>query len=123
MPRGSQSFGACNEGPGFRPLMKSKPTWEEGTTPPKFEKPSGRIHVDALIVGGGITGVTTAFLLKEAGCKVALVERYKIGGGETAHTTAHVTYVTDARLGELVSNLGRPEALALWDAGEVAMHQ
>jgi glycine/D-amino acid oxidase-like deaminating enzyme/nitrite reductase/ring-hydroxylating ferredoxin subunit len=103
--------------------MKSKSAWEEHVSPPEFGKPSGRLKVDALVIGGGITGVTTAYLLKKAGLKVALVERYKIGGGETAHTTAHVTCVTDARLSELASSVGKPAASALWDAGLLAMQQ
>jgi glycine/D-amino acid oxidase-like deaminating enzyme/nitrite reductase/ring-hydroxylating ferredoxin subunit len=103
--------------------MTSKPTWEESLAPPDFEKPAGRIQVDALVIGGGITGVTTASLLKQAGCKVALVDLHRIGGGETAHTTAHVTCVTDTRLAELVSSLGKAEAQALWDAGDRAMQQ
>lgn len=68
-------------------------------------------------------GVTTAYLLTKAGARVALIERDRLGGGETAHTTAHLTYVTDSRLHELVKIFGRDHAQAAWDAGSAAIDQ
>jgi glycine/D-amino acid oxidase-like deaminating enzyme len=79
--------------------------------------------VDALIVGGGLTGITTAYLLRRAGMSVALVERGRIAHVDTGHTTAHLTAVTDLRLHELVDNFGRDHAQAVWDAGAAAIEQ
>ena len=62
-------------------------------------------------------------MLKRAGRTVAVIERGEIGGGETGHTTAHVTYATDTRLTELVKTFGRGHAQAAWDAGHFAMEQ
>ena len=76
-----------------------------------------------MVVGGGITGVTAAYLLKKAGLGVALLERDRCGGVDTGHTTAHVTCVTDVRLHELVKRFGRDHAQAAWDAGRAAMEQ
>ncbi|HEU4679655.1 MAG TPA: FAD-dependent oxidoreductase [Terrimicrobiaceae bacterium] len=90
---------------------------------PNFPRLTGRVEADVLIVGGGITGITTAYLLKRAGCRVALVDLNNIGGGETAHTTAHLTFVADTRLHELASQLGRERAQAFWGAGHLAMQQ
>jgi glycine/D-amino acid oxidase-like deaminating enzyme/nitrite reductase/ring-hydroxylating ferredoxin subunit len=42
---------------------------------------------------------------------------------DTGHTTAHVTYVTDLRLSELVNVFGRDRARAVWDAGRLAIEQ
>ena len=67
--------------------------------------------------------MTTAHLLKQAGCRVAVVDLKNIGAGETSHTTAHVTFVTDTRLRELVSRLGQEQSQALWGAGNLAMQQ
>lgn len=69
-----------------------------------------------LVVGGGITGITAAYLLKRAGCNVALVEKDRCLGGETSYTTAHITCVTDTPLSELVKNFGRDHAQAVWDS-------
>ena len=79
--------------------------------------------VDVLVIGAGITGLTTAYLLKQAGVRVAVVDQKSIGSGETSHTTAHVTFVTDARLNELASRLGKKAAQAFWGAGYLAMRQ
>lgn len=49
------------------------------------------LTVDVAILGGGITGVTTALLLKQAGKTVALVELHRLGHGVTGNTTAKLT--------------------------------
>ena len=103
--------------------MKKRSLWLDTSSSPSFPKLKGRVAVDVVVVGGGITGLTTAYLLKKTGCRVAVVDLRSIGGGETAHTTAHVTFATDARLQDLASRLGKRQAQALWDAGHVAMNQ
>lgn len=79
------------------------------------------MKVDILIVGGGITGVSTAHLLGKLGKSVALVERSRLGRGDTSHTTAHLTYMTDTRLSELITVCGREKAEMAWHAGKAAM--
>jgi ribulose 1,5-bisphosphate synthetase/thiazole synthase len=46
---------------------------------------------DVVVVGGGLTGVTTALLLARAGCAVALLEAREIGSGTTGSSTAKVS--------------------------------
>lgn len=48
------------------------------------------IEVDVAIIGAGITGVTTALSLVEAGKKVAIVDAYKIGGVTTGSSTGNL---------------------------------
>jgi glycine/D-amino acid oxidase-like deaminating enzyme len=67
--------------------------------------------------------VTAAYLLTKAGQSVALLERGPLGGVDTCATTAHLTYVTDLRLHELVAHFGRDHAQAVWDAGRAANNQ
>jgi glycine/D-amino acid oxidase-like deaminating enzyme/nitrite reductase/ring-hydroxylating ferredoxin subunit len=81
------------------------------------------LTVDVAVVGGGITGATAAYLLKEAGLKVALLDKGKAGGAETGHTTAHLTLVTDQRLHKLVDRFGADVARMVWNAGEDAIYQ
>jgi glycine/D-amino acid oxidase-like deaminating enzyme/nitrite reductase/ring-hydroxylating ferredoxin subunit len=78
-------------------------------------------HLDVLVVGGGITGLTAGYLLATAGRRVAVVERARCGSIDTGHTSAHLTMVTDARLSELASRLGKTHAQAVWDAGLAAI--
>src|SRR5260221_9809102 len=95
--------------------------WTDNTPAPRFSALKDDLAVDVLIVGAGMTGITAAYLLKRAGCTVALVERDRCAMADTAHTTAHLTCVTDARLSDLVKNFGRDHAQAVWDAGLAAM--
>lgn len=53
--------------------------------------------VDVCIVGAGIAGLTTAYLLQKEGKSVAVVDRCGVAAGETQRTTAHVTAVLDDR--------------------------
>jgi glycine/D-amino acid oxidase-like deaminating enzyme/nitrite reductase/ring-hydroxylating ferredoxin subunit len=67
------------------------------TTTLQFKKLDRNISVDVVIVGGGISGMTTAYLLSKEGKKVALVDDGNIGSGETGRTTAHITHALDDR--------------------------
>ena len=103
--------------------MSMKSYWAVGPKLPKFPRLEKNLKVDVVVVGGGITGVTAAYLLKKAGRAVALLERDRCGGGDTGHTTAHLTFVTDLRLHQLVDRFGRDHAQAAWDAGRAAINQ
>lgn len=50
---------------------------------------------DILIVGGGITGISTAYQLKDSDLNICLVERNKIGHGVTARTTGKLTFLQE----------------------------
>ena len=97
------------------------PYWTESVSLPTFGPLSRDLDVDVVVIGAGITGLTTAYLLAVAGKSVALLERDRIGQIDTGHTTAHLTMVTDVRLKQLDSRLGRTHAQAVWDAGLAAI--
>ena len=103
--------------------VDTTPFWLASGTKPSFPSVSKALTVDALVIGGGITGITAAYFLHRAGMSVALVDRGQIGRIDTGHTTAHLTAVTDVRLYELVENFGRDHARAVWDAGAAAIEQ
>lgn len=81
------------------------------------------VIVDVAVVGGGITGVTAALLLKQRGYRVALLERDRIGRGDTGHTTAHLTAMLDRRPADLVQALGADHAGAALESGYAALDQ
>ena len=68
-----------------------------------------------------MTGLTAAYLLAKADKRVVVLERDRCAGADTGHTSAHLTMVTDVRLGELVKRFGRNHAQAVWDAGLAAI--
>jgi glycine/D-amino acid oxidase-like deaminating enzyme/nitrite reductase/ring-hydroxylating ferredoxin subunit len=103
--------------------MDTTSYWTDSASLPRSRKIDESCRVDVAIVGGGITGITTAYFLKKAGYTVALIERGRCGGFDTANTTAHLTYVTDTRISELVAHFGKDAAQAAWDAGRAAMMQ
>src|SRR5690625_2462839 len=65
--------------------------WNSTARDQDFPAFSGDLKVDAVIVGGGIVGVSTARLLKERGLSVALLEAHKVGRQATGRSTAKVT--------------------------------
>jgi glycine/D-amino acid oxidase-like deaminating enzyme/nitrite reductase/ring-hydroxylating ferredoxin subunit len=97
--------------------------WQAGISLRKFPPLSQDKSVDVAVVGGGIVGVTAAFLLQREGLNAILLERDRCGSGDTQHTTAHLTYVTDARLNTLVNDFGKDHAQAAWDAGRAAVEK
>jgi glycine/D-amino acid oxidase-like deaminating enzyme/nitrite reductase/ring-hydroxylating ferredoxin subunit len=103
--------------------MKNVPVWIDTAPIRKFPKLQRNISVDVLVVGAGVTGITTAYLLKKAGSTLALIERERVASMDTGHTTAHLTYVTDVQLQELARNFGNDHAQAAWDAGAAAIDE
>lgn len=63
--------------------------WHVTATVPEFPPLPADAHADVCVIGAGIAGVTTAYLLSTEGKKVILVDAIGIGAGETGRTTAH----------------------------------
>lgn len=66
--------------------------WKATASLPEFPELVGDIRTDVLIVGGGIAGILTAYLLHEKGVKYVLVEKGRICSGTTGNTTAKITF-------------------------------
>ncbi len=103
--------------------MDTTPYWLETAEETTFPALTSDLQVDVLIVGGGITGITAAWLLRKAGKRVVVIERGRIAGGQTGHTTAHLTQVTDQFLTDLLQDFGRAHAQAIWDAHGAAIDE
>lgn len=88
------------------------------TTYPKLEE---SIETDVTIVGGGISGITTAYLLIQKGFKVVLLEAGKLLNGTTGHTTAKITAQHDLIYGELIKNIGQEKAALYFNASHEAL--
>jgi glycine/D-amino acid oxidase-like deaminating enzyme/nitrite reductase/ring-hydroxylating ferredoxin subunit len=101
----------------------TQPYWIDSAPFPHFPKLDRDEEVDVVIVGGGITGLTAAYVLTLDGRRVALLERERCAQIDTGHTSAHLTMVTDQPLSGLVKRFGRDHAQAAWDAGLAAIGQ
>ncbi|HKH71476.1 MAG TPA: FAD-dependent oxidoreductase [Vicinamibacterales bacterium] len=97
------------------------PYWADSASLPSFTKLDRDLTVDVVVIGGGIAGLTTAYLASAAGQSVVVIERDRCAAVDTGHTTAHLTMVTDTRLSELSRTFGKTHAQAIWDAGLAAI--
>lgn len=71
---------------------------------------------DTLVVGGGITGMTAALLLQQAGKKVIVAEAHSMGFGTTGGTSAHINTFADTTYPEAESAFGAEGAKLFADA-------
>lgn len=71
--------------------------WSDTSETPKFPSLEADTQVDVCIVGGGIAGLTTAYLLMKEGKSVCVLEMGEIGCGQTGKTTAQFSNVLDNR--------------------------
>ncbi|WP_087972284.1 FAD-dependent oxidoreductase [Oceanobacillus rekensis] len=95
--------------------------WKDSTDLPEFPKLDKDIHVDVVIVGGGITGITSAYLLANKGLKVAVLEADRLLNGTTGHTTAKITAQHDLIYDELITNMGKSKARLYYEANTEAL--
>ena len=81
----------------------------------------GDLTVDVAVIGAGITGVTTALLLKQAGAGVALLEGRRLGHSVTGYTTAKISSLHGLTYAGLASKLGDDVARAYGEANEAGL--
>jgi glycine/D-amino acid oxidase-like deaminating enzyme/nitrite reductase/ring-hydroxylating ferredoxin subunit len=65
--------------------------WISETTAPSFPPLSGDVLTDVVVIGAGISGLTTAALLRRAGHDVVVIDMHRVATGTTGHTTGKVT--------------------------------
>jgi len=73
---------------------------------PAYPVLDGEATADVAVIGAGITGLTTALLLKRAGLRVAVVEANRVGHGASGNNTAKVSALQATVYSELCARHG-----------------
>jgi glycine/D-amino acid oxidase-like deaminating enzyme/nitrite reductase/ring-hydroxylating ferredoxin subunit len=81
--------------------QRTTSVWMATATTPSQQRLKENIRTDVCIVGAGIAGLTTAYLLAKEGRSVVVLDDGAIGGGMTGRTTAHLTNAFDDRYLEM----------------------
>ncbi|MGM9948573.1 MAG: NAD(P)/FAD-dependent oxidoreductase [Lysinibacillus sp.] len=76
---------------------------------------------DAIIVGGGISGVLSAKALMDEGLKVAILDKGIPGEASTSANTGLLQYSNDVMLHELIEQIGKKDAVRFYELCKTAV--
>jgi glycine/D-amino acid oxidase-like deaminating enzyme/nitrite reductase/ring-hydroxylating ferredoxin subunit len=85
-------------------------SWPPAADPPSTAALTQDLTADVCIVGAGLAGLTTAYLLLREGRSVVVLDKGPVGGGNTGRTTAHLSNAFDDRYSELIRIHGEAKA-------------
>lgn len=100
-----------------------KSLWQAETEMPEFPALTGDAHTQVLIIGGGIAGILTAYLLHQSGVKYLLVEKNRICSGTTQNTTAKITFQHGLIYQKILKSSGIESAQKYLKANEAAFRK
>lgn len=102
-------------------MKKNKSFWLNSFKINNFESLNKNIDVDICVVGGGLTGITTAYYLTKQGYKVALIEKDTLLSKTSGHTTAKITSQHGIFYKYLFDSKGEEFAFKYLEANEKAI--
>ena len=100
-----------------------KSIWNESCKFDKREELKGDIKTDVLVIGAGIAGILTGYLLKESGKEVVIIDKAEIASGNTRNTTAKITSQHDLIYNKLIQEFGEEKAKQYARANELAIRK
>ncbi|MBO3333347.1 FAD-dependent oxidoreductase [Clostridium perfringens] len=98
-----------------------KSVWSESCKFRKREALNKDIKTDVLVIGAGIAGILTAYMLKQNVRDVVLIDAAEIASGNTKNTTAKITSQHDLIYSKLITEFGEEKARQYAKANELAI--
>ena len=83
-----------------------KSIWSDLTQLPNQKELNGTVKADAVIIGGGMAGLLTAWQLRQNGVDAIVIEAARTASGMTKNTTAKITSQHNLIYDRLVSLFG-----------------
>ena len=103
--------------------MKKQSIWLKDLKIKKTKPLDKNISVDILIIGGGITGISTAYNLKDEKLKICLVEQNYIGSGVTSKSTAKINYLQETVYTDICKKYNKQIAKKYYDSQIYAINK
>jgi glycine/D-amino acid oxidase-like deaminating enzyme/nitrite reductase/ring-hydroxylating ferredoxin subunit len=99
-----------------------RPNWYDTATVPTFAPPpEGQTSANVCVVGAGIAGLTTAYLLAKEGQSVIVLDEGPIGSGQTGRTSAHLASYNDDHFTEIERMFGQAGAKVAYESHAAAI--
>lgn len=98
-----------------------KSVWSESCKFRKREALNKDIKTDVLVIGAGIAGGLTAYMLKQNGREAVVIDAAEIASGNTKNTTAKITSQHDLIYSKLIAEFGEEKARQYAKANELAI--
>lgn len=95
--------------------------WKATCRMPEFPTFEGEKSTDVLIIGGGITGILTAYFLHQKGVNYILVEKGRLCSSTTENTTAEITVQHGLIYNKLIKNFGTEKTAEYLKANQTAL--
>ncbi|MFP7493864.1 FAD-dependent oxidoreductase [Terribacillus saccharophilus] len=97
-------------------MKHNKSYWREKTEIPQFESLRYDTESEIVIIGGGITGIVTGYMLAKEGRQVTILEADNLYSGTTGYTTAKLTAQHGLIYDEYIQNFNTDVAKTHYEA-------
>ena len=97
--------------------------WNIGLEKPKFKDLRGDIKTDVLIIGGGIAGLLSAYMLKREGVDCVVAEAGSVCEGVTGKTTAKITFQHGLIYDKIINRYGAEAAQLYYQSQKEALEE
>ncbi|HPU66961.1 MAG TPA: FAD-binding oxidoreductase, partial [Clostridiales bacterium] len=97
--------------------------WTQTTEIQSYDKLTEDMTADAVVIGGGMAGILTAYKLTQNNIDTIVLEASRIGSGQTKNTTAKITSQHDIIYSRLTEDFGEDLARQYAAANENAIRE